>query len=172
MSVLVVAMLAAVAFVPVILAAQTAKPEDAVLATVQTFVQAIETADLQLISSTFDQDATAFMPGGGLNAQPERRTGKTQIAESFGALFARVRAQGTGPRYSTITPRDVMTQIYGDIAIVTLHLRDVPVQPVREAIPFPRRTVRVTSHRGSLADRAPARVDRSANSNTGEVTPR
>jgi hypothetical protein len=33
-----------------------------------------------------------------------------------------------------------VTQIYGDIAIVTLHLRDVPVETVREPINFPRRS--------------------------------
>jgi hypothetical protein len=55
-------------------------------------------------------------------------------------LFARVRAQGTGPQYSRITTRDVMTQTYGDMAIVTLHLGDVPVQPMKEPTAFPRRT--------------------------------
>ena len=83
------------------------------LTTVLTFVQAIETANLALLSSTIDQDATAFMQIGGLNGQPQRRTGKTQIAESFGAFFAAVRAQGPGPRYSTITARDILLRHTG-----------------------------------------------------------
>jgi ketosteroid isomerase-like protein len=40
----------------------------------------------------------------------------------------------------TITPRDVNVQLFGDVAIVTAHLQDLPPMPVREPMMFPRRT--------------------------------
>jgi uncharacterized protein (TIGR02246 family) len=105
-------------------------PQDDALATVQTFVRANETANLELIVSTFDDAATVFFPGD----RPQRASGKTEIREVFGELFK----QRKGP--ITITPRDVSVQLLGDVAIVTAHLRALPATPVREPTVFPRRT--------------------------------
>ncbi len=134
MGVRVAVTIAALALFPVNIAVQTNKPEDDVVATVRTFVKAIETADLTLLSATFDQDATAFMPG---SPPPERRTGKAQVVDSFRGLFEQVRAREPGPQYATITPRDMVTQLDGDTAVVTFHLSALPVQPIKEATAFP-----------------------------------
>jgi uncharacterized protein (TIGR02246 family) len=105
-------------------------PQDDALATVQTFVRANETANLDLIVSTFDEGATVFFPGG----RPQRASGKGEIREVFAELFK----QRKGP--ITITPRDVSVQLLGDVAIVTAHLRALPASPIREPTVFPRRT--------------------------------
>jgi uncharacterized protein (TIGR02246 family) len=105
-------------------------PQDEALATVQTFVKANETADLELIVSTFDEAATVFFPGD----RPQRASGKAEIRGVFAELFK----QRKGP--ITITPRDVRVQLFGDVAIVTAHLRALPASPVREPTVFPRRT--------------------------------
>ena len=109
---------------------QGKSPQDEALATVQTFVKANEMADLELIVSTFDQSATVFFPGD----RPERASGKAEIRAVFADLFARRK----GP--ITLTPRDVNVQSFGELAIVTAHLRALPPTPVRERSVFPRRT--------------------------------
>jgi len=104
-------LLVAVPIVPV-LSAQNDAASDGALATVQRFIKANETRDLELIVSTFADDATVFFPGG-----PQTRvSGKENIRRAFAALFQ----QRTG--VITITPRDVAVQLFGDVAIVTAHL--------------------------------------------------
>ena len=123
--------------------AQTVSKEpqpEAAIETVRTFVKAIETADVELMATTFADDATVFMPGGGPTPQPERRNGKPEVVESFRGMFERIRKQAAGPQYATIATHDLRTQVYDDIVIVTLHLRAVPAQPVTEAVSFPRRS--------------------------------
>lgn len=105
-------------------------PQDEAMATVETFVKANEVADLELIVGTFDQSATVFFPGD----RPERASGKAEIRAAFGKIFR----QRKGP--ITITPRDVIVQSFGDLAIITAHLRALPASPVREQTVFPRRT--------------------------------
>lgn len=98
--------------------------------TVQTFIRANETANLELIVGTFDDAATVFFP----NGQAQRADGKAEIREAFARLFR----SRTGP--ITITPRDVNIQLFDDSAIVTAHLGDLPPMPIREPITFARRT--------------------------------
>jgi hypothetical protein len=65
--------------------------EDAALATVRTFVRANETADLELMLSTFGDEATVFFPG----ERPQRASGKAEIRESsrISSNNERVRSQ-------------------------------------------------------------------------------
>lgn len=111
--------------------AQPAADEGGALATVRTFIRANETADLDLMVSTFAEDATLFMPVGDA---PYRLTGKLQIRAAFAAIFGR----RSGP--ITISPAAVTAQMFGDLAIVTAHLRDVPATPIKEPLSFARRT--------------------------------
>ena len=71
-----------------------------------------------------------FFSGG----RAQRASGKSEIRQVFAELFK----QRSGP--ITITPRDVNVQLFGDVAIVTAHLRALPTSPVREPTVFPRRT--------------------------------
>ena len=110
--------------------AQGTTSRDRVMAAVQTFIRANETANLELIVGTFDDAATVFFPGG----QAQRANGKGEIREGFAGLFK----QRTGA--ITITPRDVNIQMSGDLAVVTAHLSDLPTTPIREPMTFSRRT--------------------------------
>jgi ketosteroid isomerase-like protein len=110
--------------------AQDTTPRDRVLATVQTFIRANETANLELILGTFDDNATVFLP----NTQPQRANGKAEIREAFAQAFK----PRTGP--ITITPRNLDVQLFDDFAVVTAHLRDLPAAPILEPITFARRT--------------------------------
>lgn len=111
--------------------AQSPADDSGALATVRTFIQANETANLDLMVSTFSEEATLFMPVGDA---PYRLTGKLQIRAVFAALFK----SRTGP--ITITPAAVTAQMFGDMAIVTAHLRPVPPTPIKEPLSFARRT--------------------------------
>lgn len=110
--------------------AQGTTPRDRIMETVQTFIRANETANLELIVGTFDDAATVFFP----NGQAQRATGKAEIREAFARLFR----PRTGP--ITITPRDVNIQLFDAAAVVTAHLGDLPAMPIREPITFARRT--------------------------------
>ena len=110
--------------------AQGTTSRDHIMETVQTFIRANETANLELIVGTFDDAATVFFPGG----QAQRANGKAEIREAFARLFR----PRTGP--ITITPRDVNIQVFDGSAIVTAHLGDLPPMPIREPITFARRT--------------------------------
>jgi ketosteroid isomerase-like protein len=112
---------------------QASTAQNDALRTIQTFVRANETANLELMLSAFDENATVFFPEGG-DLPPSRVSGKAQIRSTFEALF-RLR---TGP--IRITPQDIVVQAFGDVVIATLHLRDLPVQPVQVPVAFPRRT--------------------------------
>jgi uncharacterized protein (TIGR02246 family) len=110
--------------------AKAADSRDAITDTVLTCVRGISTGDVALIASTFAEDATAFFP----SRAHARLSGRAAIAEAFAELF------GPNPRTTTITPRDIVIQEFGEIAIVTAHLKDPPALPIREASTFPRRT--------------------------------
>jgi uncharacterized protein (TIGR02246 family) len=109
---------------------RAADTRDAITSTVLACVKGIATGNVELIASTFAEDATAFFP----TKSAARISGKTAIAEAFAALF------GPKPRPTTITPREMVIQEMGDVAIVTAHLRDLPAMPIREVSTFPRRT--------------------------------
>jgi ketosteroid isomerase-like protein len=123
-------------------------PQDDALTTVQTFVSANGTANLELIVSTFDEAATVFFPG-----RPQRASGQGEIRDVFAELFK----QRKGP--ITITPRDVSAQLFSDVAIITAHLRALPASPIREPTVFPRRTFVLRRVEGNLADRSSSRVE-------------
>jgi uncharacterized protein (TIGR02246 family) len=112
------------------LSAQSVPQDDGAAATVQTFVRANGTANLDLILRTFDEAATVFFPGD----RPQRASGKPEIRNIFSELFK----QRKGP--ITITPRDVEVQSFGDMVVVTAHLTSLPSGPVLEPTVFPRRT--------------------------------
>lgn len=109
----------------------TSSPEE----TVNVLVRALETSDIDLLMSTFDESATAFMPSA---LVPSRRSGKAAIREAFESFFKSA-PPGAGPL--TITPRDMETQRMGDVAIVTFHLGQVPAKPPQGPFLLSRRTI-------------------------------
>jgi uncharacterized protein (TIGR02246 family) len=97
--------------------------------TVQACIQGIETGDLDLIASTFAEDAVVFFP----SVSAARVSGKAAIRETFGKSL---RPSGAGK----ITPRDIVVQAFDGVAIVTAHLKDLPAPPILTPTVFPRRT--------------------------------
>lgn len=87
--------------------------------TVNAFVNALMNADDDAVMSTFADDATVFMP---MPAIPRRLEGKAAICEAFAGMLAAVRSPSKQPPYFRLQPLDVQTQMFGDTAVVTMHL--------------------------------------------------
>ena len=66
----------------------------------------------------FAPDATAFAP---IEHAPERLADRDAIREMFAGVIARVRA--TGADALPLRPEEMRTQMFGEVAVVTLHLR-------------------------------------------------
>jgi len=92
-------------------------------AAIAEFVNAFTTLDEPRFDAMWADDATIFMPnyvdghGGG------RFTGKAEVLKAFHDFFASVRKTRNGPDYLNIKPEDALIQEYGDVAILTFHLR-------------------------------------------------
>ncbi len=104
-------------------------PRPSPLDAVQAFIRGIETGDVDLLAGSFTDNGTAFMPG----ESPTRVAGRAEIKAAFQRILP---AGGAGP----ITPRDVLVQELGEVAIVTVHLRALPEGVVTKATTFPRRS--------------------------------
>jgi ketosteroid isomerase-like protein len=83
------------------------------------FLSAFNALDQARFDPFFASDVTMFFPD-----QPfpiSRVVGKDAVIAAFHQLFARVRARGS--TQLGIEPRDMRIQDYGELAIVTFHLR-------------------------------------------------
>jgi ketosteroid isomerase-like protein len=86
--------------------------------TLADFLAAFRRCDLDRMMGYFADDATAFAP---VHHAPERLADR----EAIRAMFARVitAVQATGATEVSLNPTDAMTQTFGDIVMITLHLR-------------------------------------------------
>ena len=102
-------------------AAPPVDPETVAIARLlDSFMDALCTADIDRFQALFAPDATVFFP---LPALPLRLENKEQVVKAFGAFFEAVRRGGSGPRYMNLVAQDVRIQHYGTLAVVTFHLK-------------------------------------------------
>lgn len=66
----------------------------------------------------FDEQATAFFP---VEHARERLNGKAEIREAFARVLAKVR--DTGATSIPLDPEEMLEQSFGDVHVLTLHLR-------------------------------------------------
>jgi uncharacterized protein (TIGR02246 family) len=102
------------------------------------FVAAMTNADTDALAASFADDATVFMP---FDAVPRRLEGKAEIRSVFDRFFQQMRKPGSAPPYMTLEPRDVRTQLLGDVAVVTFHLGSLPEPGSTAPRSFSRRTI-------------------------------
>lgn len=110
---------------PQVIAQASAGPKPGALGpAIEEFISAFTTLDEPRFDVMWTDDATVFMPnyvqghGGG------RFSGKAEVLNAFHDFFASVRKTRTGPNYLNIQPEDLLIQDYGDVAIVSFHLRN------------------------------------------------
>lgn len=87
------------------------------------FVNAFNNLDWAEFRNLFAEDATVFFP---FPDTPRRAEGKAEVEARFRVFFNQMKTAGDGPPYLDISPQDLAIQLYGDIAVVTFHLRSEP----------------------------------------------
>ena len=93
---------------------------DEVEQVINDFLVPFSNRDVERFIEYFAEDATFFFPPGGAGFPSGRIRGKAVIAREFEAAYERFGA-GRGAR-TAIRPLDLVTQYFGDSAVVTFHL--------------------------------------------------
>ncbi len=85
--------------------------------TLDGFFRAVESRDLDRITPYFEEDAQMFSP---LGTYPARLDGRAAIMEQFKAISEALKQMPTPIR---IDPQELVMREFGDIALVTFHLK-------------------------------------------------
>jgi ketosteroid isomerase-like protein len=85
--------------------------------TLDGFFRAVESRDLDRITPYFEEDAQMFSP---LGTYPARLDGRAAIMEQFRAISEALKQM---PTLIRIDPQEMVVREFGDIALVTFHLK-------------------------------------------------
>jgi uncharacterized protein (TIGR02246 family) len=85
--------------------------------TLDGFFRAVESRDLDRVTPYFEEDAQMFSP---LGTYPARLDGRAAIMEQFKAISEALKQMPTPIR---IDPQALVVREFGDIALVTFHLK-------------------------------------------------
>jgi uncharacterized protein (TIGR02246 family) len=85
--------------------------------TLDGFFRAVESRDLDRVTPYFEEDAQMFSP---LGTYPARLDGRAAIMEQFKAISEALKQMPTPIR---IDPQELVVREFGDIALVTFHLK-------------------------------------------------
>jgi uncharacterized protein (TIGR02246 family) len=85
--------------------------------TLDGFFRAVESRDLDRVTPYFEEDAQMFSP---LGTYPARLDGRAAIMEQFKAISEALKQMPTPIR---IDPHEMVVREFGDIALVTFHLK-------------------------------------------------
>src|SRR5262245_19785764 len=99
------------------------------------FLRALDNLDWEPFRASWALEPTVFFPFGDT---PERVSGRVAVEERWRRFFEEARARRPGPPYLNLKPRDVRTERYGDVGVVTFTLElTVGARP----LPLQRRTL-------------------------------
>jgi uncharacterized protein (TIGR02246 family) len=85
--------------------------------TLDRFFRAVESRELDRIAPFFEEDAQMFSP---LGTYPARLDGRAAVMEQFGAISEALKQMPTPIR---IDPQELVVREFGEIALVTFHLK-------------------------------------------------
>jgi ketosteroid isomerase-like protein len=85
--------------------------------TLDGFFRAVESRDLDRVTPYIEEDAQMFSP---LGTYPARLDGRAAIMEQFKAISEALKQMPTPIR---IDPQEMVVREFGDIALVTFHLK-------------------------------------------------
>ena len=94
-------------------------------------LRALDDLDWEPFRTSWASEPTVFFPFGDT---PERVTGRVAVEERWRRFFEEARARRPGPPYLNLKPRDLRTERYGDVGLVTFTLeltvggRQLPLQ--------------------------------------------
>lgn len=95
------------------------------------FLRALDNLDWEPFRASWASEPTVFFPFGDT---PERVTGREAVEARWRRFFEEARARRPGPPYLNLKPRDLRTERYGDVGLVTFTLeltvggRQLPLQ--------------------------------------------
>ena len=95
---------------------------DEVRRTLTRFLTAFENLDWEAFRNCFADDATVYFP----SQRANRATGRAEIETTFRQVFERIRATKISPPYLNLEPLDLDIQVFGDTAVATFQLHDLP----------------------------------------------
>jgi len=98
---------------------QPVSPDSEVREALAKFIHAFDDLDWEGFRLAFADDATVFY-----RAFPERANGRTEFEKTFKTVFEQIRGGKTAAPYMDIQPKNMDTQIFGDVAVATFHLDD------------------------------------------------
>ena len=85
--------------------------------TLDRFLRAVESRELERIAPFFEEDAQMFSP---LGTYPARLDGRAAVMEQFKAISEALKQMPTSIR---IDPQELIVREFGDIALLTFHLK-------------------------------------------------
>jgi uncharacterized protein (TIGR02246 family) len=85
--------------------------------TLDRFLRAVESRELERIAPFFEEDAQMFSP---LGTYPARLDGRTAVMDQFKAISEALKQMPTPLR---IDPQELVVREFGDIALMTFHLK-------------------------------------------------
>jgi ketosteroid isomerase-like protein len=85
--------------------------------TLDRFLRAVESRELERITSFFEEDAQMFSP---LGTYPARLDGRTAVMDQFKAISEALKQMPTPLR---IDPQELVVREFGDVALMTFHLK-------------------------------------------------
>ncbi len=95
------------------------------------FLRVFDNLDWEPFRANWTSEPTVFFPFGDT---PERVTGQVAVEARWRRFFEEARARRPGPPYLNLKPRDLRTERYGDVGLVTFALelnvggRQLPLQ--------------------------------------------
>ena len=95
------------------------------------FLRVFDDLDWEPFRASWASEPTVFFPFGDT---PERVTGQVAVEARWRRFFEEARTRRPGPPYLNLKPRDVRTERYGDVGLVTFTLeltvggRQLPLQ--------------------------------------------
>jgi uncharacterized protein (TIGR02246 family) len=85
--------------------------------TLARFLRAVESRELERIAPFFEEDAQMFSP---LGTYPARLDGRTAVMDQFKAISEALKQMPTPLR---IDPQELVVREFGDVALMTFHLK-------------------------------------------------
>jgi uncharacterized protein (TIGR02246 family) len=85
--------------------------------TLDRFLRAVESRELERIAPFFEEDAQMFSP---LGTYPARLDGRTAVMDQFKAISEALKQMPTPLR---IDPQELVVREFGDVALMTFHLK-------------------------------------------------
>lgn len=95
------------------------------------FLRALDDLDWEPFRASWSSEPTVFFPFGDT---PERVAGQAAVEARWRRFFDEARARRPGPPYLNLKPRDIRTERYADVGLVTFTLeltaggRQLPLQ--------------------------------------------